>query len=119
MHQSIITSFKVAFDGVLYALRKNRNMRIHFAVAILVILLSLLFHVNPYQIGILGIVILLVIVTEMINTSFEEVVDLITNEHREEAKVAKDVAAGMVFVTSIGAVIMGLIIFVPYIVRLF
>ena len=117
MHQSIFSSFKVAFEGILYALRQNRNMRIQFVVAIIVVLASLFFRVNPYQMGILAVVILLVIVTEMINTSFEEMIDLITIEHRKEAKAAKDVAAGMVLVAAIGSVIVGILIFTPYILR--
>ena len=67
----------------------------------------------------LGITILMVICSEMINTSLEEMVNLITNEHRKEAKIAKDVAAGMVLIASIGAIIVGLFIFTPYILRLF
>ena len=118
MHQSLFSSFMVAFEGLLFALRQNRSMRIHFAIAALVIILSLFLHVKPYQIGILAIVILLVIVTEMINTSFEQMIDLITDEHRKEAKVAKDVAAGMVLVTTAGAVMIGIFIFTPYILRI-
>ena len=69
--------------------------------------------------GILGIMILLVISAEMINTAIEKMVDLITTEHRKEAKIAKDVAAGMVLVNSLGSVIVGLIIFIPHILALF
>jgi undecaprenol kinase len=55
----------------------------------------------------------------MINTAIEMMVDLITKEHREEAKIAKDVASGMVLITVSGAVIVGLLIFLPYLVRFF
>lgn len=67
----------------------------------------------------LVIAVLLVILSEMINTSLEEMVNLITNEHKKEAKIAKDVAAGMVLVTAIGSVIIGIFIFSPHISRLF
>ena len=69
--------------------------------------------------GILGVIILLVIITEMINTTIENMVDLITKEHHEEAKRAKDVASGMVLLAASGSVIVGILIFLPHILRLF
>lgn len=102
----------------MYALKYNQNLRIHFLIAILVTLLSIYFDINPFEMGILGITILLVIATEMLNTSIEQMVDLITTEHRKEAKIAKDVAAGMVLLTAAGSVIVGVLIFLPHIFRL-
>lgn len=61
--------------------------------------------------------ILLVISAEMVNTALEEMVNLITNNHQKEAKIAKDVAAGMVLLTAFGSVIVGVLIFTPYILR--
>ena len=118
-NKSLIKSFVYAFEGIFYALNHNRNLRIHFIIAILVIIASIFFHVSPFEMGILGIMILLVITTEMINSSIEQMVDLIVTEHRKEAKIAKDVAAGMVLLTSIGSVIIGILIFVPHILKLF
>jgi len=118
-NKSLIESFGYAFEGLWHALKYNRNLRIHFAAALIVIGLSIFFHVNPYEKGILGVMILIVICAEMINTSLEEMVNLITNEHKKEAKIAKDVAAGMVLVAAVGSVIVGAIIFTPYIFRLF
>jgi len=63
--------------------------------------------------------ILLVISTEMINTAIETMVDLITKEHRKEAKIAKDVAAAMVLINAVGACIVGCIIFIPHIISFF
>ncbi len=111
-------SFGYACEGIYFALKYNQNMRIHFAVAILVIIASIFFKVTPFEMGILGIMILLVICTEMINTALEEMVNLIINEHRQEAKIAKDVSAGMVLVAAIGSIIVGILIFVPYILKL-
>ena len=119
MHQSIFASFKVAFEGIIYAFRYNRNLKIHFFSAFVVILAGIYFGVSFFERIILGIVILLVIAAEMINTSLEEVVDLITTEHRKEAKIAKDVAAGMVLLAAAGSVIIGILIFTPYVLKLF
>lgn len=117
-NKSLAKSFGYAFCGFCHAFRFNRNLRIHFVVALLVIALSIYFKVTPFEMSILGIMILLVISSEMINTSIEEMVNLITNEHKKEAKIAKDVAAGMVLVASMGAIIIGLLIFTPYVLRL-
>lgn len=119
MHQSLFISFKVACEGVFYAFRDNRNLRIHIGAAVLVILAGIFFKVSRFEMAILGIMIVLVIVSEMVNTSLEEMVNLITREHQKEAKIAKDVAAGMVLVASMGALIIGLAIFTPYILRAF
>lgn len=112
-------SFKYALEGIYYALKYDQNLRIHFFIGFLVVLLSIYFRVNHFEAGILGVMILLVISTEMINSAIEQMVDLITNEHRQEAKIAKDVSAGMVLLTAIGSIIVGLLIFIPYIVKLF
>lgn len=117
-HRKLAKSFAYAFAGVKYALKNNQNLRIHFLAAFLVTVLSILFDINPFEMGILGISILLVIAAEMINTSIEEMVDLITIEHRQQAKVAKDVAAGMVLLTALGSVIVGILIFLPHILAL-
>ena len=108
-------SFGFAFTGIVHAFKDNRNIRIHTIIAILVLLASFLLGLTKSEKIIVFLVIVLVIVSEMINTAIEEMIDLITNEHREEAKRAKDAAAGMVLVTSIGALIVGIVIFAPYI----
>jgi diacylglycerol kinase len=117
-NKSIITSFKVAFQGIYYALKYNRNVRIDFIAAFLVIIAGIYFKVNAFEMGILGIMILLVICTEMVNTAIEEVINLLVNEHRLEAKIAKDVSAGMVLLTAISSVIVGVLIFTPHILKL-
>ncbi|HEV2339444.1 MAG TPA: diacylglycerol kinase family protein [Patescibacteria group bacterium] len=117
-HRKLIDSFGYAFAGVKYAFRNNQNLWIHVAIAIVIIFASILFRINGFEMGILGVIILLVIASEMINTAIEEMVDLITQEHRREAKIAKDVAAGMVLVTALGSIIVGMLIFIPHILKL-
>lgn len=112
-------SFHYAFEGIHYVFRNDQNLIAHFLVGALVIGASLFLHVTPFEMGILGLTIMMVISAEMINSAIEKMVDLITKEHRAEAKIAKDVAAGMVLLTAIAAFIIGSLIFIPYIVRLF
>lgn len=112
-------SLHYAFYGIYYAFVHDQNLRFHFAAAIVVIIGSIFFGVNNFEKGILGIMILLVISTEMVNSAIEKMTDLIVTEHRREAKIAKDVAAGMVLLTAIGSIIVGVLIFTPYVINYF
>lgn len=114
-NHNILQSFGFAFAGVVHAFRENRNIKIHFSIAILVMASAVLFRITPFEIILLLVMIVMVISAEMINTSIEEMTNLITIERRKEAKIAKDVAAGMVLIFSIGAAIVGIIVFAPYI----
>jgi len=117
--KKLAKSFKFALKGINYALNNDQNLVIHFIIACLVIVISLLLKVSPYEMGILGVTILVVISSEMINSAIEKMVDLITKEHRAEAQIAKDVSAGMVLLAAIGSSIIGILIFVPHIIKLF
>ena len=112
-------SFKYALAGIAYVWKHDQNIRFHALASLVVIFASIFFRVNPYEMGILGVMIVLVITTEMINSAIEKMVDLITVEHRVEAKVAKDVASGMVLISSAGSVVVAILIFLPYIYHLF
>jgi len=112
-------SFRYAFEGIHYVFRNDQNLLTHFIVGFLVISTSVFLHVTPFEMGILGLTIMMVISAEMVNSAIEKMVDLITKEHREEAKIAKDVAAGMVLLTALAAFIIGTLIFLPYVLRLF
>jgi len=117
--RSLFGSVKYACEGIWHAFTDNRNLRIAFLSAALVIVLGLYFQVTTIEMIILLITILLVILTEMINTSIEEMVNLITAERKREAKIAKDVSAGMVLTAVIGSVVLGIYVFAPYIFKLF
>jgi len=112
-------SFHYALQGIHYALNYDQNLVIHFMAALVVILLSIFLKVNSFEMGILGVTILVVISAEMINSAIEKMVDLITKEHRAEAKIAKDVSAGMVLLTAVGSFIIGVLIFTPHILKFF
>lgn len=112
-------SFYHAIEGVWFAFTHDQNLRIHFIVAVVVIILSIYFKVSGFEMGILGVMILLVICAEMINSAIEQMVNLITTEHRKEAKIAKDVSAGMVLLTAVGSIIVGVLIFLPHVIKLF
>jgi len=108
--QGISRSFEHAYRGLVYVVRTQRNMRIHVVVSVLVLVASLLVNVSALELAVLVIVIMLVLATEMLNTALEFAVDLVTKEYHPLAKLAKDVSAGAVLVTSIGAVLVGYLI---------
>lgn len=118
-NKSLIKSFGYAFEGLFHAIKYNRNLRIHLIIALLIIIISVSIPLKAFEMGLVGVMILLVISSEMINTAIEEMVNLITNEHKKEAKIAKDVAAGMVLITALGSTVIGILIFTPYILKLF
>ena len=108
--QGVPRSFEHAYRGLIYAVRTQRNMRIHVIIAALVLIASLLTGVSKLELAILVLVILLVLITELINTALEFGVDLVTKEYHPLAKLAKDVSAGAVLVSSVGAVLVGYLV---------
>lgn len=110
--RKMIDSFNYALDGVIFALRTQRNMRIHLLISILLILLGVNFALSRTDIMALTFCVTLVFVTEMINTAIESAIDLFTREYHELAKIAKNVAAGAVLISAVNATLIGYLVFV-------
>ena len=108
--QGVARSFDHAYRGLIYAVRTQRNMRAHVVIAALVLVGSLLVGVSKLELAGLVLVILLVFITELFNTALEFAVDLVTKEYHPLAKLAKDISAGAVLVSSVGAVLIGYLI---------
>jgi diacylglycerol kinase (ATP) len=108
---SIIESFNVAIEGLVHVLRTQRNMRIHFAVAVGVIILAVLAGVSRIELIALLISIAFVLVAEMVNTAIEGAIDAATTSFDPMAKLAKDIAAGAVLIASLNAVAVGYLVF--------
>jgi diacylglycerol kinase len=112
-------SFNYAWQGLSYSVKHNQNIKIHIVIAVIVLLLGLILGFTKYEMFSIALLIVFVICTEMINTSIEEVVDLLVDEHNEHAKIAKDVGAGMVLLVSCFALVIGFIIFLPHVLMMF
>ena len=108
---SVIESFNFAFEGVIHVLRTQRNMRIHFALAIAVLVAALAAGVDRLELIVLLLAIAFVLITEMVNTAVEGAVDVATTSFDPMAKLAKDIAAGAVLIASSVAVAVGYLIF--------
>ena len=111
--KKLIKSFKYALEGIISAFKSEKNMKIHFIIMILVIILGFIYKININEwkecIFCFG----LVIGTEMINTAIEINTDLAMPNKNNKAKLAKDISAGAVLIMAIISIIIGLMIFIP------
>ncbi len=107
----LIKSFNYAIDGIIHTVRSQRNMRIHFLAAALVLVASLLLDIGRVEFLVLLFAITLVLVCELLNSSIEAAIDITTTTYDPLAKIAKDVAAGAVLIAALNALIVGYFVF--------
>ena len=108
---SLLESFNYAIEGIIYVLKTQRNMRIHFIVAATIILLGLILGISRLEWIIILLTISIVVVAEMVNTAIELSMDLKSDSYHPLARLAKDVAAGGVLISSLISVVVGYLIF--------
>lgn len=111
MKRSIIDSFNFAVSGIILSIKTERNMLIHYIIAILVLLASLFFDFSRMEFLILLFATTLVIVMELMNTAIEKTVDMITEEYHPLAKLVKDISAGAVLIAAINALLVAYLLF--------
>jgi len=114
-----VKSFKYAVNGVFTALAICRNLKIHYLATILAIVAGFYFDITPAEWAVILLTVTKVICLEMMNTAIERTVDLLTQQRNILAMIAKDVAAGAVLISAIVAIIIGWIIYWPYVSHLF
>ena len=108
---SIFESFNYAFEGIIHVLRTQRNMRIHFGVALIVLIAGLAVDVSRLELIALLLAIAFVLIAEMINTAIESAIDVATTSFDPMAKLAKDIAAGAVLIATVNAIAIGYLVF--------
>ena len=106
-------SFGYAFEGIFAGIRKERNMKIHCAAAVLVVIAGAVLGISTTEWCICFLLFGLIMSLELVNTAVEAVVDLVTEEKKPLAKLAKDTAAGAVLIAAIMAAVTDVIIFLP------
>ncbi|MCQ9206820.1 MAG: diacylglycerol kinase [Omnitrophica bacterium] len=109
--RNITKSLNSAVEGFIYVLRTQRNMRVHFLVAILVLVFAIYLNLPKDELLILLAAITLVLVVEMVNTAIELTIDLVKSVYHPLARAIKDVTAGAVFLSALNAAVVGYIIF--------
>jgi diacylglycerol kinase len=113
MKSSFLRSFSFAGQGVWYAVRTQRNMRVHLLAALSVVTVGLVLRISAVGWACIIAAIGLVLTAETLNTVVEALTDLCTEEFHPLAKIAKDTAAGAVLIASMAALAVGIAIFVP------
>jgi diacylglycerol kinase (ATP) len=108
---SLIESFNNAIEGVVHVLRTQRNMRIHFAIAVAVLATAAALGVSKLELIALLLAIAFVLIAEMINSAIEGAIDVATTSFDPMAKLAKDIAAGAVLIAAVNAVAIGYLVF--------
>jgi diacylglycerol kinase len=111
-------SFKYAFAGLSGGLRNQPNLLIHFAAAVFAVAVSFYLDISRMELCVVIICIALVIALELVNTAIELLCDFVHKDLHERIKHIKDISAAAVLIASIGALVVGSIIFVPYIITL-
>lgn len=104
-------SFKNAYNGLKLAMAHERNMRIHILVVTMCIVLGIAFRLDALRWIMLVIAVGMVLMAELMNTAVENMVDMVTPEYSEKAKIIKDIAAGSVLIASAAAAVIGILVF--------
>lgn len=111
----LIKSFKFAFHGLSVAFKQEQNLRIFFIIVLINIFLAIILKLTLIEWAI-GIVVTTIVITiEILNTSLEELLDMISPEYNGRTKIIKDMIASAALGASICALIIALIIYLPHI----
>jgi diacylglycerol kinase (ATP) len=114
-----LKSANFAIEGILYGARTQRHLRYHFVSAVAVLITSYVLGVTRIEFILVSLAVILVLSAEMLNSAIEAVVDLLSPDYTEKARIAKDIAAGAVFITAFGSAVLGYVILFPYIKKIF
>ncbi len=112
--RSFKMSFRDAAAGLWYCLCTQRNMQVHVAVTVLVMVVAWLLKLDCLEWALVLFAISFVVVAEMFNTAVEKTVDLFVGTYHPLARLAKHIAAGAVLVSALNAVAVGVLIFWPH-----
>lgn len=111
MFKNMIDSFNYAISGIVHGFKTQRNLKIHFASGILVIISSIIFRVSRLELIAVLFAITFVVFAELVNTAIEYIIDMITEDYNPLAQKAKNVSAGAVLITALNALLVGFLVF--------
>ena len=115
--KKVIRSFRHAFSGAVRVAKEEQNFRIELLAAAVVIFLMFALDMSIVERAILGLVIVLVLILELVNSVFERVADMLKPRFHQYVEEIKDIMAATVLVSAVGSVIIGLLIFWPHLVK--
>lgn len=117
MKHNLLNSLGFAIHGLRLAIFSERNLRIHLSITFLVLVVSAICKISTLELALIFIAISIVLVAELVNTAIEKTIDLFQVTYHPLAKAAKDIAAGAVLVAAFTSVIIGMLVFGPYLLR--
>ena len=109
-----LKSFVYAFSGLRYVVKSQHNMWIHLCAAIAIVIAAVAFHITKQDWLWLIVAMVIVFLAEIFNTAFEFLCDVVSEKFNPAVEKAKDIAAAAVLVAAGGAIIIGVMIFWPY-----
>lgn len=114
--RTLAESFNTAIEGIIYTIKSQRNMKLHFLIAMVIVLLAIFLNIGKIETILLAIVIALVLIAEMFNTAVEKIIDLITPDFHPLARIVKDITAGCVLIATLNSIIVGYLVFSKYLI---
>lgn len=115
----LVDSFNFAIEGLISALKNEKHMKVHILAAIIIVILAIVINASKVEILIISLSVSFVVITELVNTAVEAIIDLVSPERHPLAKLAKDVAAGAVLVAAINALCVGYLLFYDKLLDIF
>ena len=115
----LVDSFNFAIEGLISSLKNEKHMKVHILAAIIIVILAIIINASKVEILIISLSVSFVLITELVNTAVEAIVDLVSPERHPLAKLAKDVAAGAVLVAAINALCVGYLLFYDKLLDIF
>jgi len=115
----LVDSFNFAIEGLISALKNEKHMKVHILAAIIIVILAIVINASKVEILIISLSVSFVVITELVNTAVEAIVDLVSPERHPLAKLAKDVAAGAGLVAAINALCVGYLLFYDKLLDIF
>ncbi len=116
---AVLRSFGPAFAGLRWALRTQRNLRVHAGATVVVLALGFWLEISPFEWLAVLLAAGIVWVAELLNTSIEVLADRVSLDREEPIRRVKDVAAAAVLMAAVSAAAVGAAVFTPRIARLF
>ena len=111
-------SFRNAWKGLRVVVSRERNARFHIIIAGVTIVAALILQISLASMALVLAMITFVFFAEVVNTAVERTLDLIVTENNQVVKLVKDMMAGAVLVTAAGAVLVGVCVFGPQLLKL-
>ncbi len=116
---TFLKSFKYAIHGIVFVLRHEQNFQIQVVISVLTLVASWMFSLTSAERIVLILLIIFILVLELVNSAIEKFTDIVKPRLHEQVAIVKDIMAGTVLISSVGAAILGTMIFLPHVIELF